>query len=150
MKKVILLFCLCTSICSFGQEKQTQKERFKSTYEAMKELVESQRYAYVGHYVYSNKNREKLKAGNNTIQISGSKAHGQLRHLSVYNEDSWRLNAKFSNYQVDYIDEEQIISIQFNIEDLNIYFDIKPNGNVFLTAKKNGKFITQLGKIKNI
>lgn len=144
MKKLILLavlFSLSTSLNA--QEKPEQKAKFQTTYNNSKVLVETQQYQFVGDWIFYESKREKLESNSSTISINKSNISGQLVGVTE------NLNRTINDYHVSFDDENQRISITFNIKSHTIALDIKPNGNTFLTVVSNkGNKISYRGLIK--
>lgn len=155
MKKLILLtllFSLAVTSFACAQTKESQKAKFQTTYTSSKALVETQHYNFIGEMVYSNKNREKLSDDSNTIVINKSEVTGKVISLSTENK-SFDVNGTRENYKASFDDDKQHIAIQFNVktatQTLEVFIDIKPNGNAFLTVSAgNDNTISWVGKIK--
>jgi hypothetical protein len=156
MKKLVLLailFSLFASTYTCAQIKETQKEKFQSTYTSSKAIVETQHYNFVGELVYNNKKREKLSNDSNTIAIKKSEISGKVISLQSENK-SFDVNGTVENYKASFDDDKQHIRIQFTVktttQTLEIFIDIKPNGNAFLTVSSgNYNTISWTGKIES-
>jgi hypothetical protein len=150
MKKVILLvilFSLSATTYSCAQSKSAQNEKFQATYTNSKALVESHNFQFVGEVVYNNKRREKLDS-DAIISINESKVSGIVIGLTNLNE-SYNLDGEIENYKEVCNDDNQQISIEFNVKKLKIFIDIKPNGNAFLTVSSGpGDYISWTGHIE--
>ncbi|WP_296385219.1 DUF4251 domain-containing protein [Winogradskyella sp.] len=152
MRKLILLvilFSLSATTFSYAQTKTSQKEKFQTTYNSSKALVKSQAFQYIGNVVYNNKKRERLDSNTNTISINKSKASGQVKSLSNLNK-TFDLDGEIEDYMVSFNDDNQRISIEFSVNQYNVFIDIKPNGNAFLTVSSGANnTISWTGRIKN-
>ena len=156
MKKLVLLailFSLSATTYTCAQKKQTQNKKFQTTYNNSKAIVETQRYNFVGEIVYSNKNREKLSEDSSIIAINKSEILGKVISLSTDNK-SFDVNGIIENYKASFDDDKQQIAIQFKVktttQTLDVFIDIKPNGNAFLTVSSgNYNTISWTGKIKS-
>lgn len=150
MKRIFILavlMCFMATNYSCAQSKTTQKEKFQSTYNNLKTIVLSKSYKYEGEVVYTNKDRELLKDKLSVITISQDDINANLEALT--NNTNYRTTGKIKDYKVTFDDDKQVIAIEFKKDKDEFYIDIKPNGNVFLTAVFNGKNITQIGTLKN-
>lgn len=152
MKKYLfiltLLFGFTATSLSCAQSKTTQKEKFQSTYNEMKALVQSKDYKFVGDFVYNNKKREKLDTATNNIAVNQSEVSGFASALYAKDE-AINVNGKITNYNVNFDDDAQEIAIEFTVDDIKFYIDIKPNGNAFLAIKSSVNNITQVGKVQS-
>lgn len=151
MKKTItlsILFCLVLSTGISAQSKNSQKESFQATYNAIKASVKSNNFKYVGNYVFNNRQREKLEADSNTLAINKENVSGQLTSLKGVSPSEININGVVNDYSVLFNDEKQTITIDIGTEDYQLSIDIKPNGNAFLSISDGlSKNITQVGKI---
>ncbi|WP_369994615.1 DUF4251 domain-containing protein [Winogradskyella sp.] len=150
MKKQLFILTLIFGFIATGlscaQAKTTQKEMFQSTYNEVKALVQSKDYKFAGEVVFNNKKRTRLDQALNTIAISKNEVSGQVSSLD---NKTVAINGKITNYNVNFDDDSQKISIEFNVENMEVYIDIKPNGNAFLTIKSGVDDITQAGKVES-
>ena len=151
MKKHLVILTLvlgfaATSL-SCAQTKMTQKEKFQSTYNAVKDLVQSKDYKFVGEVVYNNKKRSRLDGSSNTITVNQSEVSGQAFSLEGRQVT---VKGTITNYNVNFDDDTQEINIEFNLDGTKVYIDIKPNGNAFLAIKSSVDNITQVGKVQDI
>ena len=119
---------------------------FQSTYNEVKALVQSKDYKFAGEVVFNNKKRTRLDQALNTITISENEVSGQVSSLD---NKTVAINGKITNYNVNFDDDSQKISIEFNVENMKVYIDIKPNGNAFLTIRSGVDDITQAGKVES-
>ncbi|WP_299113410.1 hypothetical protein [uncultured Winogradskyella sp.] len=152
MKNLIILtfiFSLSASTFVSAQSKPTQKETFQGTYNAMKALVKSKKFKYVGEVVFEGFERERLnnEDESNCLTIEDSKATGLIFDLGE-DDRATLIMDKIINYSVNFNDDLQNISIAFAVNKIKILIDIKPNGNAFLTIKNGIKDITQMGKLQ--
>lgn len=155
MKKLLLLalaFSFSTVSLTYAQSTKTQKEVFQSTYNSLKALVKTQQYTYAGEVVYNNKNREILNAEENTIKIDKTTASGTVTSLST-EKKTFDLNGTISDYTASFDDAQQIITIEFKVQSesqtVNVFIDVRPNGNAFLTASVGGSnSISWTGRLK--
>ncbi|BAO77402.1 DUF4251 domain-containing protein [Winogradskyella sp. PG-2] len=150
MKKIILLvaiFSISATTYSCAQSKSTQKEKFQSTYNNSKALVENHTYQFVGDLVYNNKRREKL-GDNAIININKSSVSGEMVGLTN-DRKSFIIDGKIEGYKNEFNDEKQHISIEFSVGERKVFIDIKPNGNAFLTVSSGpGNSISWTGRIE--
>ena len=150
MKKLLLTILLSISATTYtcAQTRVSQKEKFQATYNNSKALVKSLTFKYVGEVVYNNKQREMLDGNTNTISIDKSKVSGQVVSLSNANK-TFDIEGELENYKVSFNDDNQRISIEFSVNTYQVFIDIKPNGNAFLTVSDNiGNNISWTGRIK--
>lgn len=151
MKNLIMLaliFSISASTAVYAQSKPTQKETFQATYNTMKALVQSKDYKYVGEVVFEDRKRERLSGDVNTLSIDNSNATGLLQALGE-SDKVYPIKGEISNYNVNFNDDLQTISIEFNVNKKTIYIDIKANGNAFLTVEDGVNKITQRGKLES-
>ena len=152
MKKLLVL-CLitCLTIPSIGlsQDKGIQTEKFNSLYETNQSIVKSKNFQFEGEWVFEDRDREELDAATNYLKIEKKNAEGQLISLSSKGS-SVTLSDNIDNYNVDFDDKKQEISIQFRVENNTILIVIKPNGKAFLTLTGSSTKITQIGKITKL
>ncbi|WP_296317423.1 hypothetical protein [Winogradskyella sp. UBA3174] len=147
MKKIVcIIVCALFTTYGIAQNKQTQKASFQLSYNNLKSLVQSKAYKFTGNFVYNNKNREKLENNTNTIVVNRNEASCNITSLSFENKKI-ETNGPMQNYNVKFDDEKQAIAINFKIGNNEIYLDIKPNGNTFLTAKSSVINIMQVGEL---
>ncbi|WP_339751618.1 DUF4251 domain-containing protein [uncultured Winogradskyella sp.] len=151
MKNLLLLTILLSisaTTYTCAQTRVSQKEKFQATYNNSKALVKSLTFKYVGEVVYNNKQREMLDGNTNTISIDKSKVSGQVVSLSNANK-TFDIEGELENYKVSFNDDNQRISIEFSVNTYQVFIDIKPNGNAFLTVSDNiGNNISWTGRIK--
>ena len=151
MKNLLLLTILLSisaTTYTCAQTRVSQKEKFQATYNNSKALVKSLTFKYVGEVVYNNKQREMLDGNTNTISIDKSKVSGQVVSLSNANK-TFDIEGGIENYKVSFNDDNQRISIEFSVNTYQVFIDIKPNGNAFLTVSDNiGNNISWTGRIK--
>jgi hypothetical protein len=151
MKKLVLLIVLfvfnATAYCG-AQTKTTQKEKFESTYNALKTLVKSERFQYKGEMVYNHNGREKLDSNLNTISVNGTEILGLVTSFKSDNK-AFDINGTLENYKVNYDDENQRITIQFKVNIYNVSIEVKPNGNAFLKVSNGlNSTINWTGKLE--
>jgi hypothetical protein len=144
-----LIFSLSVSTVVTAQSKKTQKETFQATYNAMKTLVKSKEFKYVGEVVFEDRKRERLNSDSNTFSVDNSNVTGLLQALGEATKVI-PIKGEISNYNVNFNDDLQNISIEFSVNKMKIYIDIKANGNAFLTVEGAVNNITQRGKLQNI
>ncbi|MFC0605672.1 DUF4251 domain-containing protein [Winogradskyella pulchriflava] len=152
MKHIIilaLLFSFSATTFVDAQSKTTQKEQFQSTYNTIKALVKSKNFEFVGEVVFSDAGRKRVDGDTNSLSINESKGIGSLSMLSSDTE-TVKIDGDISNYNVNFNDDMQNIAIQFSVNKMTVYIDIKPNGNAILTVETGVNKITQLGKLKSI
>tara|TARA_R110002124_G_scaffold38563_3_gene122345 strand:- start:10565 stop:11020 length:456 start_codon:yes stop_codon:yes gene_type:complete len=151
MKNLLLLTILLSisaTTYTCAQTRVSQKEKFQATYNNSKALVKSLTFKYVGEVVYNNKQREMLDGNTNTISIDKSKVSGQVVSLRNANK-TFDIEGELENYKVSFNDDNQRISIEFSVNTYQVFIDIKPNGNAFLTVSDNiGNNISWTGRIK--
>ena len=151
MKNLLLLTILLSisaTTYTCAQTRVSQKEKFQATYNNSKALVKSLTFKYVGEVVYNNKQREMLDGNTNTISIDKSKVSGQVVSLRNANK-TFDIEGGIENYKVSFNDDNQRISIEFSVNTYQVFIDIKPNGNAFLTVSDNiGNNISWTGRIK--
>lgn len=151
MKKLIIT-CIALCISSLAllnaQTNKTQKELFQATYDNSKALVQAQQFNFVGEVVYNNKKRETLDGESNTIKIDKSEVSGKIKSLNT-NNTSIDFNGNLENYKVLFDDDKQRITVTFNINKHEVFIDIKPNGNAFLSTSSDiNNGVSWRGKIK--
>ncbi|WP_299519068.1 DUF4251 domain-containing protein [Winogradskyella sp.] len=152
MKRLILLTIFLgfsSVVTSYAQSKVSQKEKFEATYNKIKAIVQSKDYQFVGEMVYHNKKRERLEVNSNTVTVDRNNVSGKVSSLSS-KRTTIEVDGRMKNYNVNFDDDSQQISIEFTSDNVGFYIDVKPNGNAFLTAKRANSEITQVGKIKDI
>jgi hypothetical protein len=151
MKHIIILALLLsfsTHTVVSAQSKTLQKEQFQNTYNSLKALVKAKEFKYVGEVVFSNAKRERLNSDSNTLTINNTNAVGSISALEK-KAKATQIKGEISNYKVNFNDDLQTISIQFNVNKMTVYLNIKPNGNAVLTLKQGASEITQVGKLFN-
>ncbi|MBV7268244.1 DUF4251 domain-containing protein [Winogradskyella luteola] len=146
---LILLFSFSATNLVSAQSKETQKEQFQSTYNAMKALVKAKEFKYVGEVVFKADKRQMLDSTTNILTVNQAYSSGSLSTLDSITKGI-QVDGEISNYIIDFNDDSQQISVQFSVNNMEIYIDIKPNGNAFLTVKGTVNKITQRGKLKSI
>ncbi|OZV68495.1 DUF4251 domain-containing protein [Winogradskyella aurantia] len=150
---VFLVAGLMSSFTAISQESQrSQKDVFQSSYNASKKKIQSQKYQFIGGYVYNNKNREKIDDNSNTFIINTSNVKGSLTSLST-EKKTFILDGMIRNYEAVFNDDKQTIRVEFKVETesemYDVFIDVKSNGNAFLTVKKSPMdIISWTGKIK--
>ncbi len=151
MKKIILLalvFSLSVVNTSNAQSKSDYKEKLQGTYDAMKTIVKSKDFKYIGEVVFENTKRERVNAEANTLMVNQAKSSGNLSGLD--SKTKVELDGKISNYNVNFNDDSQTIHIEYGINKMKILIDIKANGNAFLTLEGGANNITQRGKLQTL
>ena len=152
MKKLLvlsLITCLTIPTIGLSQDKGIQTEKFNSLYETYESIVKSKSFQYEGEWVFEDRNREELDATTNYLKIEKKNAEGQLLSLSS-KSSTVILSDSIDNYNVDFDDKKQVISIQFRVENNTILIVIKPNGKAFLTLTGSTIKITQVGRITKL
>ena len=135
----MLLMCFSTCISSLSaQTKVTQKEKFQSTYNKSKSLVQNKRYQFQATIVFDGNKREKSKS---TMAISNQKVSGELTSFTENKVTFFVDDSKIKNYKTVFNDEKQTILIQWNIKEGATTFDftieVKPNGSAILSTSQN-------------
>ena len=156
MKKLILLailFSFLPTTYNFAQTKEIQKVKFQDNYQKAKELVKTRHFSFVGEMVYNNKKRERLNSDSNTIVINKSEVSGSVISL-ISDNKTFDVTGTIVNYKTSFDDDKEQISITINIKTstqmLDMFIDIKSEGNAFLTVSTgNYNTISWTGKLKN-
>ena len=73
-----------------------------------------------------------------------------LNLQSLNKSETYKIDGKVEDYKASFDDEKQRIAIEFKVNEIWCYLDIKPNGNSFLNIKSKGKSVTQTGKLKTL
>lgn len=156
MKKLFLLVFILsisttTLVCAQGN--QRQKEMFESTYQNSKELVSSKVFVYNGDLVLGNGTRESLTE-NNQLKINLTEVSGTISAPTAENK-SINLDGDIEDYSVNYKDEKQQISINFNVNTasglVSVNIEVKPNAKAFLTVTKDdGTSIQWTGSLDSL
>ena len=103
--------------------------------------------------VYNNKKRERLNSDSNTIVINKSEVSGSVISL-ISDNKTFDVTGTIVNYKTSFDDDKEQISITINIKTstqmLDMFIDIKSEGNAFLTVSTgNYNTISWTGKLKN-
>jgi len=157
MKKLIVLFALFVgslAVTSCAQTKEVQMDKFQSTYNALKGLVETKNYEFIGEVVYNNKKREVFEDDSNSFKINKSEVSGKITSLST-DAKVFNVNGTIKDYKVSFNDNKQQIAIQFRVisdnQNFDVYLDIKSNGKTFITYKFSAEsMISQVGKLQSL
>lgn len=133
---VVVFFSLSLTTFSYAQTKTSQKEMLQATYESSKAIVKTQNFQFIGELVFNGQQRERVEGDLNTVHINKSEVSGGIKTLSESNQTIEFLGS-LENYNVSYDDDNQIISIDFRLNNQALHINIKPNGKVHLTTNLN-------------
>lgn len=139
MKK-LLTFCFLIAIASpsigFSQSGLTKEEKVEAMYNLNKKIVESQNFSFIASWVFSGNSRGEVAEDSNSITLNSTTIYGALSTLDA-NKPSIMLKGATENYNVNFNDEANQITINFRIGVYHATLEVKPSGIAFLELKNS-------------
>ncbi|HRV53967.1 MAG TPA: DUF4251 domain-containing protein [Mangrovimonas sp.] len=165
MKKAVLLltFLVLVGQTSIAQSKKELKEKEKlEKYTAVKELINSNSFVFKADDALTQKGRRiSLNTSDNLLTVHQSNVEADLPYFGVVqfasttSESGVQFNCEAKNYQVEFNDKKQKISVKFSASNKNEYYDlyltVSGSGYTTLSINSNRRStISYNGKISKV
>lgn len=165
MKKAVLLltFLVLVGQTSIAQSKKELKEKEKlEKYTAVKELINSNSFVFKADDALTQKGRRiSLNTSDNLLTVNQSNVEADLPYFGVVqfasttSESGVQFNCEAKDYQVEFNDKKQKISVKFSASNKNEYYDlyltVSGSGYTTLSINSNRRStISYNGKISKV